>query len=69
MSMPLLKKSLLPLVHYKRVRGLIDNKTANEAYQGFIEPYFSYCAPGWDGLGDTVEVKNLSPAEFYLSFR
>ncbi len=53
MSMPLLKKSLLALVHYKRVRGLIDNETANKAYQGFIEPYFSYCAPGWDGLGDT----------------
>ena len=38
----------------KRVRGLIDQETANKAYQGFIEPYFSYCAPVWDGLGDTL---------------
>ncbi len=39
----------------KRVRGLIDNETAIKAYQGFIEPYFSYCAPVWDGLGDTLQ--------------
>ena len=38
----------------KRVRGLIDQETANKAYQGFIEPYFSYCATVWDGLGDTL---------------
>ena len=38
----------------KRVRGLIDNETAIKAYQGFIEPYFLYCAPVWDGLGDTL---------------
>ena len=38
----------------KRVRGLIDQETANKAYQGFIELYFSYCAPLWDGLGDTL---------------
>ena len=38
----------------KRVRGLIDQETANRAYQGFIEPYFSYCAPVWDGLGNTL---------------
>ena len=32
------------------MRGLIDQETANKAYQGFIEPYFSV----WDGLGDTL---------------
>ena len=38
----------------KRIRGLIDQETAIKAYQGFIEPYFSYCAPVWDGLGHTL---------------
>ena len=38
----------------KRVRGLIDQETAIKAYKGFIEPYFSYCAPVWDGLGTTL---------------
>jgi hypothetical protein len=38
----------------KRVRGLIDQETAIKAYKGFIEPYFSYCAPVWDGLGVTL---------------
>ena len=37
----------------QRIRGLIDQETAIKAYQGFIEPYFSYCAPVWDGLGHT----------------
>ena len=38
----------------KRIRELIDQETAIKAYQGFIEPYFSYCAPVWDGLGHTL---------------
>ena len=38
----------------KRIRELIDQDTAIKAYQGFIEPYFSYCAPVWDGLGHTL---------------
>ena len=38
----------------KRVRGLIDQETAIKAYKGFIEPYFSYCVPVWDGLGATL---------------
>ena len=38
----------------KRIRGLIDQETAIKAYQGYIEPYFSYCAPVWDGLGHTL---------------
>ena len=38
----------------KRIRGLIDQETAIKVYPGFIEPYFSYCAPVWDGLGHTL---------------
>ena len=38
----------------KRIRGLIDQETAIKVYQGFIEPYSSYCAPVWDGLGHTL---------------
>ena len=38
----------------KRIRGLIDQETAIKVYQGFIEPYFSYCAPVWDELGHTL---------------
>jgi hypothetical protein len=38
----------------KRVGGLIDQETAIKAYKGFIEPYFSYCAPVPDGLGVTL---------------
>ena len=34
----------------KQVRGMIDQETAIRAYKGFIEPYFSYCAPVWDGV-------------------
>ena len=46
MSTPLPKRSLLA-----RADG---QETANKAYQGFIEPYFSCCAPVWDGIGDTL---------------
>ena len=38
----------------KRIRGLIYQETAIKVYQGFIEPYFFYCAPVWDGLGHTL---------------
>ncbi len=41
----------------KRVRGLVDLETAIKIYQGFIEPYFTYCAPVWDGLGSTLGEK------------
>ena len=26
-------------------------------YQGLIEPYFSYCAPDWDGIGNKLRDK------------
>ena len=26
-------------------------------YQGLIEPYFSYCAPAWDGIGSKLSDK------------
>ena len=35
-------------------RVLIDRETAIKVYNGFIEPYFSYCAPVWDGIGVTL---------------
>ena len=38
----------------KRVRGPIDQETALKVYKGFIEPYFSYCTPVWDGFGATL---------------
>ena len=36
------------------MRGLIDRETAIKVYKGFIEPYFSYCALVWDGIGVTL---------------
>ena len=45
----------------KRVRGLIDQETAIKAYKGFIEPYFSYCTPAWDGLGVTLSDRLQKP--------
>jgi hypothetical protein len=57
MSMSLPKGCLLHGMHwctYRRGRGLIEQETANKAYQAFIEPHFSYCARVWDGLGDTL---------------
>ena len=38
----------------KRVRGLIDRETVIKVYKSCIEPYFSYCAPVWDGIGVTL---------------
>ncbi len=35
MSMSVLKRSLLALVHFNHVRGLIDSETATKAYQGY----------------------------------
>ena len=41
-------------------RWLIANKlslnieTAIKVYNGFIEPYFSYCATVWDGISVTL---------------
>ena len=35
----------------KRMRDFITRETAIRVYQSLVEPYFSYCAPVWDGLG------------------
>ena len=35
----------------KRMRDFITTETAIRVYQSLVEPYFSYCAPVWDGLG------------------
>ena len=42
---------------FKRIRGFIDQDTAIKVYRGFIEPYFAYCAPIWDGLGYILKDK------------
>ena len=34
----------------KRMRDFITRETATRVYQSLVEPYFSYCAPVWDGL-------------------
>jgi hypothetical protein len=36
---------------FKRMRDFITTETAIRVYQSLVEPYFSYCAPVWDGLG------------------
>ena len=35
----------------KRMRSFIDKETAIKVYQGLIEPYLTYCASVWDGMG------------------
>jgi hypothetical protein len=35
----------------KRMRDFITSETAIRVYRSLVEPYFSYCAPVWDGLG------------------
>jgi hypothetical protein len=42
----------------KRIRSYICQYTAAKVYQGLIEPYFSYCAPVWDGIGSKLSVKS-----------
>ena len=41
----------------KRIRSYVNNNTAVRVYQGLIEPYFSYCAPVWDGIGSKLSDK------------
>ena len=35
----------------KRMRYFITTETAIRVYQSLVKPYFSNCAPVWDGLG------------------
>ena len=32
-------------------------ETAEKAYRGLLEPYFSYCCPVWDGVGSQLSSK------------
>ncbi|XP_028405704.1 uncharacterized protein LOC114528270 [Dendronephthya gigantea] len=41
----------------KRIRSFVNQDTAVRVYQGLIEPYFSYCAPVWDGIGSKLSDK------------
>ena len=38
----------------KRMRSFIDKETAIKVYQGLIEPYLTYCASVWDGMGSEL---------------
>ena len=35
----------------KRMRSFISRETAIKGYKGLIEPYLTYCASVWDGMG------------------
>jgi hypothetical protein len=39
------------------MRDFITTETAIRVYQSLVEPYFSYCAPVWDGLGQKQSEK------------
>jgi hypothetical protein len=39
------------------MRDCITRDTAIRVYQSLVEPYFSYCAPVWDGLGKNQSEK------------
>ena len=41
----------------KRMRDFISDETAIQVYKSLVEPYFSYCAPVWDGLGKKLSEK------------
>ena len=41
----------------KRLRSFICNYTAILLYRAFIEPYFDYCCPVWDGLSNELADK------------
>ena len=41
----------------KRMRDFISEETAIQVYKSLVEPYFSYCAPVWDGLGKKLSEK------------
>ena len=41
----------------KRLRPFICEDTAVLLYRALIEPYFDYCSPVWDGLGNELADK------------
>ena len=41
----------------KRVRRFICKDTAEKIYHSLIEPYFNYCCPVWDGIGNQLSSK------------
>jgi hypothetical protein len=48
---------VLYLSHSFWQRLYISQDTAARVYQGLIEPYFSYCAPVWNGIGSKLSDK------------
>ena len=51
------KKVSAAISALKRIRSYISQDPAARVYQGLIEPYFSYCAPVWDGIGSKLSDK------------
>ena len=41
----------------KRIRPLIDEKTAVKVYKALIEPHFDYCSTVWDGMSQQLAEK------------
>ena len=41
----------------KRVRRSICKDTTEKIYHSLIEPYFNYCCPVWDGIGNQLSSK------------
>ena len=51
------KKVSAAISALKRIGSYISQDTTARVYQGLIEPYFSYCAPVWDGIGSKLSDK------------
>ncbi len=51
------KKVSVAISALKRIGCYISQDTAARVYQGLMEPYFSYCAPVWDGIGSKLSDK------------
>ncbi len=51
------------------VVSLTSNETAIKIYQGFIDPYFIYWLPVWDGLGSTLDIFLITICLFFYLFK
>ena len=52
-----LKKISSGIGALKRIRPLIDEKTAVKVYKALIEPHFDYCSTVWDGMSQQLAEK------------
>ena len=51
------KKMALGIDALKQMRDYVTKETAIQVHQGLVQPYFSSCAPVWDGIGKTLSEK------------